>query len=117
MLDYAIKGVYPLVPLITTTTPDSYYLKGQSTDYPTAMLDFDGNERAAVQLRDSDLNLLQILLQQLKRSDLPNDVRKAATNTFFATLDRRRPEWQKTLEDLRAELGALHRSIELGGPT
>jgi hypothetical protein len=112
MMDYAIKGIYPLVPLITTTTPDSYYLKGQSTDYPTAMLDFDGNERAAVQLRDSDLNLLQMLLQQLERSDLPNNVRKAATNTFFATIDRRREEWQKTLEDLKAELGALHRSIE-----
>ncbi len=112
MLDYAIKGIYPLVPLITTTTPDSYYLKGQSTDYPTALLDFDGNERASVHLRDSDLNLLQILLQQLKRSDLPNNVRKAATNTFFATIDRRRQEWQKTLDDLKAELGALHRSIE-----
>jgi hypothetical protein len=24
MMDYAIKGIYPLVPLITTTTPDSY---------------------------------------------------------------------------------------------
>ncbi len=112
MLDYAIKGVYPLVPLITTTTPDSYYLKGQSTDYPTALLDFDGNERASVDLRDSDLNLLQILLQQLKRSDLPNNVRRTATNTFFATIDRRRQEWQKTLDDLKAELGALHRSIE-----
>jgi predicted AlkP superfamily pyrophosphatase or phosphodiesterase len=28
MLDYSIKGIYPLVPLITTTTPDTYYLKG-----------------------------------------------------------------------------------------
>jgi hypothetical protein len=27
MNDYALKGIYPLVPLITTTTPDSYYLK------------------------------------------------------------------------------------------
>ena len=35
MLDYSIKGVNPFVPLITTTTPDTYYLKGESTTYPT----------------------------------------------------------------------------------
>ncbi|MFN2456541.1 MAG: hypothetical protein ABR577_20310, partial [Pyrinomonadaceae bacterium] len=63
LLDYAIKGIYPLVPLITTTTEESFYLRGQSTDYPTALLDFDGNERAAIHLRNSDLNLLHILLQ------------------------------------------------------
>ena len=34
MLDYAIKGIYFMVPLITTTTDDSYYLKGQSTSIP-----------------------------------------------------------------------------------
>ncbi len=83
MLDYSIKGVNPLVPLITTTTPDSYYLKGESTVYPTAMLDFDGNERASVHLRDSDLNLLHILLQQLQRNDLRPEVRKAAIERSF----------------------------------
>ena len=39
----------------------SYYLKGQSTSYPTVLLDFDGNERASIHLRDNDLNLLHIL--------------------------------------------------------
>jgi hypothetical protein len=56
--DYALKSIYPFVPLIYTTTRDSYYLKGQSTSYPTALVDFDGNERAAIQLRDGDLNLI-----------------------------------------------------------
>ncbi|MGH9958663.1 MAG: alkaline phosphatase family protein, partial [Pyrinomonadaceae bacterium] len=65
LLDYSLKSVYPLVPLITSTTRDSYYLKGQSTDYPTALLDFDGNERASIHLRNSDLNLLHIFLQSL----------------------------------------------------
>src|SRR5256885_8956506 len=51
MLDYSIKGIYPIVPDITTTTSQSYYLKSQSTDYPTALLDFDGNERAGLHLR------------------------------------------------------------------
>jgi hypothetical protein len=111
MLDYAIKGVNPLVPLITTTTPDSYYLKGESTVYPTAMLDFDGNERASVHLRDSDLNLLHILLQQLQRNDLRPEVRKAARESFFSTIDSRRAEWQQKLTELRSELGELNTAI------
>ncbi len=111
MLDYSIKGINPMVPLITTTTPDTYYLKGVSTTYPTAMLDFDGNERASVHLRDSDLNTLHILLQQLQRRDLSPQVRKAATAAFFAVIDKRRDEWQGRLKQLRNELGALDRAI------
>ena len=110
MLDYAIKGVNPLVPLITTTTPDTYYLKGQSTDYPTAMLDFDGNERASVHLRDSDLNLLHILLQQMQRRDISEELRKAATDEFFNTIERRR-DWQRDLDELKTELNALNQAI------
>jgi len=112
MLDYAIKGVNPLVPLITTTTPDSFYLKGESTVYPTAMLDFDGNERASVHLRDSDLNLIHILLQQLQRNDLRPEVRQAAMRAFFAAIDSRRAEWKQKLNELRNELGALNAAIE-----
>ena len=111
MLDYAIKGVNPLVPLITTTTQDTYYLKGQSTDYPTALLDFDGNERASVHLRDSDLNLLHILLQQMQRRDLPEDQHKAASDAFFNVIERRRAEWQQNLNELQTELNALSGAI------
>src|ERR1051325_7964700 len=112
MLDYSIKGVNPLVPLITTTTQDTYYLKGQSTDYPTAMLDFDGNERASVHLRDSDVNVLQILLQQMQRGDISEDVRKAATDEFFNTIERRRPDWKRDLKELQTELGTLNIAID-----
>lgn len=112
MLDYSIKGVNPLVPLITTTTPDSFYLKGESTIYPTAMLDFDGNERASVHLRDSDLNLLHILLQQLQRNDLRPEVRQAATSAFFAAIERRRPDWEQDLNELRTELDVLNVKVE-----
>lgn len=111
MLDYSIKGVNPLVPLITTTTPDSYYLKGESTSYPTAMLDFDGNERASVHLRDSDLNTLHILLEQLQGSGLPVAVQKAATREFFAVIDSRRAEWEKQLKELQEEMVALDRAV------
>ena len=111
MLDYAVKGIYPLVPLVTTTTQDTYYLKGESTTYPTAMLDFDGNERASVHLRDSDLNLLHILLQQMQRRDIPEEQRKAATDAFFGVIERRRPEWQRDLTELKTELNALSEAI------
>lgn len=112
MLDYAIKGVNPLVPLITTTTQDTYYLKGESTTYPTAMLDFDGNERASVHLRDSDVNLLHILLQQMQRGDLAENVRKAVFDAFFGVIERRRADWQRDLTQLNTELVALNRAIE-----
>ncbi len=112
MNDYALKGINPLIPLIHTTTEESFYLKGQSTSYPTALVDFDGNERSSIQLRDTDLNLLHILLLQLKRDGLPPELRRAAAAAFFKTIDRRRPEWQRTLEGLREELGALRRLIE-----
>lgn len=111
MLDYAIKGINPLVPLITTTTPDTYYLKGQSTTYPTAMLDFDGNERASVHLRNSDMNTLHILLQQLQRNDLSPPVRKAVTTAFFGVIEKRRDEWERDLKQLKDELSALDRAI------
>jgi hypothetical protein len=112
MLDYSIKGVNPLVPLITTTTPDTYYLKGESTTYPTAMLDFDGNERASLHLRDSDLNVLHILLQQMQRRDLSEPLEKAAGDAFFSVIERRRADWQQDLNELKRELNALSRAIE-----
>lgn len=112
LLDYSIKGIYPLVPLITTTTPESFYLKGQSTDYPTALLDFDGNERASFHLRDSDLNVLHILLQQLQRKETTGELRRALTDAFFKTIDARRAEWSKLLAELKEEMGALNTAIE-----
>jgi hypothetical protein len=112
MLDYSIKGVNPFITQITTTTRDSFYLRGQSSSYPTALVDFDGNERASIHLRDSDVNLLHILLQQLQRKDLTPGLRKAATDAFFETLEERRAGWQKTADELSEELGALRRAIE-----
>ncbi|HET6669823.1 MAG TPA: alkaline phosphatase family protein, partial [Pyrinomonadaceae bacterium] len=112
MLDYAIKGVYFMVPLITTTTDDSYYLKGQGTSYPTVLLDFDGNERSSIHLRDNDLNLLHILLQQLQHKKLSEPLRRAATDAFFATVERRRSKWQLSLNELNEELAALRLRIE-----
>ncbi len=112
MLDYSIKGMNPFANMITTTTRDSYYLKKQSDDYPTALLDFDGNERASAHLRDSDVNLLQILLQQLQRTDLGPDMRQAVTDQFFKTIDVRRTGWQNEVNEINEELVALRRRID-----
>lgn len=112
MMDYSIKGMYFLVPLITTTTDDSYYLKGRSTEYPTALVDFDGNERASIHLRDSDLNLLHLLILQLQRNGIPSPIRQAVIDLFFKTLERRRLQWQKDLDELSEALVVLRRQIE-----
>ncbi|MCA1630521.1 MAG: alkaline phosphatase family protein [Acidobacteria bacterium] len=111
MNDYAVKGFYPLVPLIYTTSDETYYLKGQSNDYPTALVDFDGNERAAVHLRDSDLNALHVLLARLQSRKLSPAQARAATDYFFATVERRRAGWRRLVSELTEELGALRRLI------
>ena len=111
LMDYAVKGINPFVPPITTTSSESYYLKGQSAEYPTALLDFDGNERAGLHLRHSDLNMLHILLQQLQGNLLPH-VRKAATNAFFSVIDRHRESWQADVDGFSAELSVLSRVAE-----
>lgn len=110
--DYAIKGAYPIAPLITTTTSQSYYLKGQSTDYPTALLNLDGNEHAALHLRNNKLNLLHIVLQQLQHKGLNDQSRQALTDFFFETLSEARSQWQKDLDELGEELVAVRRAIE-----
>lgn len=112
LMDYSLKAINPFVPPITTTTSQSYYLKKQSAGYPTALLDFDGNERAGLHLRNSDLNVLHILLQQLQRKDLSPQLRQAATDAFFTALARDKTRWQGELDQLDEEIGALSRATE-----
>lgn len=112
LMDYSLKSINPFVPPITTASAQSYYLQKESAEYPTALLDFDGNERAGLHLRNSDLNLLHILLQQLQRKDLSPQLRRAATDAFFVTVARDKTRWQDELNQLDEELGALRRAIE-----
>jgi len=112
LMEYSLKSINPFVPPITTTTSQSYYLKKQSAEYPTALLDFDGNERAGLHLRNSNLNLLHILLQQLQRRDLSPPLREAARVAFFGAIARDRIQWQSELDQLAEELGALRRATE-----
>lgn len=112
MLDYSVKGIYPLVPLITTESKESFYLKGQQDEYPTALVDFDGNERTAFHLRNSDLNVLHLLFQQLKKGKLSGQTKTASTDLFFEIIEKRRAEWTKISTELTEEMDALHRWIE-----
>ena len=111
MLDYSIKGLYPLTPIIRTTASDPFYLKGQSDPYPTALVDFDGNERTSIHLRNSDLNLLHILHQEIQKRDLDADVKKAAIREFFEVVSRKMPVWRKNVTELSEELLALSRRV------
>jgi hypothetical protein len=111
LAEYKLKGLDPFVSEVVTPSEESLYLKGASNQYPTALLDLDGNERASVYLRNSDLNALHILLEGLGRPGALPAVRRAQIGGFFQIIERHRAEWEKTLKELREELTALHRRI------
>jgi hypothetical protein len=110
--DYKLRGLNPLVHRVITPSSSSFYLEGQASRYPTAWLDIDGNERAAVHLRNSDLNKINILLIELARSDLPAEVRQAAAAYLRQTIDSHRAAWTKTAAELDEELAASQRKID-----
>ena len=112
LTEYKLKGLDPFVSEVVTPSEESLYLRGAAHQYPTALLDLDGNERASVYLRNSDLNALHILLGELSRSGVEPAVRRTQLEAFFQIIARNRSAWQKTLRDLREELAALDRRID-----
>ena len=106
---YKLRGLDPFVSEVTTASGESLYLKGESGDFPTAALDLDGNERASVWLRNSDVNELQILLRALDRGEVKGSLRTAVVRASLGIVERHRAEWQTKLQDLQLELAALHR--------
>jgi hypothetical protein len=112
MTEYKLKGLDPFVSDVVTPSDESFYLKGASNQYPTVLLDLDGNERASVYLRNSDLNALHILLDEIGRQSSRPEIQHAAIAAFFRILDHHRVEWQATEAELQRELAALHRTIE-----
>lgn len=112
MSDFKLKGLNPMVHRVITPSTASFYLAGKASEYPTAWLDIDGNERAAVQFRNSDLNKIQILLQQLAKPDLPPRIRGAAAACMRQTIDRYRGAWTRTADALDTEMAALEQAIE-----
>lgn len=112
LTEFKLKGLDPFVSEVITPSPQSSYLAGEADEYPTVMLDLDGNERASIGLRNNTLNVVQILLDQLTQKRLPGPVRNAALSALFQTLDKVRADWRRDLDDLSQELAALDARIE-----
>ncbi len=111
LTEYKLSGLDPFVSWVVTPSPEATYLHGQN-DYPTALLDPDGNERASVQLRNSDLNAIHILILQLKRKDLSAAQRSAARKAVLQFVDANRDRWTLTISEIKEELVALQKAIE-----
>ncbi len=111
LTEYKLRGLDPFVSWVVNPSAESSYLRNQN-DYPTALLDPDGNERASVQLRNSDLNAIHILLLQWKRNDLSPTGRRAVRAAVFQINEANRPVWSQTLAQLNEELAALRKAIE-----
>jgi hypothetical protein len=111
LTEYKLKGLDPFVSEVVTPSSESQYLKGADNDYPTALLDLDGNERASVYLRNSDFNTLHILLNELSRPTLAPPARRAGIAAFFEIIGRHRAGWQSTVGELDQELGSLRRAM------
>src|SRR5258708_5996342 len=112
MDQYKLKGLDPFVSQVTTPSPHSFYLRDQADDYPTTLLDLDGNERASVHLRNSRLNEIHLVLRHLARRDLTKEQRAASARLFYQLLEEQRPQWNRELQELRDELAALKRRID-----
>ncbi len=108
--DFQFRSVNFLARGFVNESRESFYLKGQ-THYPTLFIDYDGNERAMLHFRNSDLNLLHLLLQQMKRPHAER-VARALRAFFFEVLERNRARWERERAELREELWALQRWLE-----
>jgi hypothetical protein len=105
--EFKMKGLDPFVSAVVTPSKQSAYLRDQGADYPTVMLDLDGNERASIGLRNNTFNIAQILLQEIARKGLAPAKRIAAIHALMEELDRVRGEWSRDLEAMDQELARL----------
>ena len=113
MTEFKLKGLDPFVSEVTNPSEHSFYLRDQAGQYPTVLLDLDGNERASVHFRNNHFNELQVLLQQLSQKDVAKELRATLVREFFTVLDRQRTVWDRELRELTEELAALKRKISL----
>ena len=111
--EFKLRGLDPFVSEVVTPSDESLYLKGEGDDYPTALLDLDGNERASVYLRNSAFNTLHILLKEINRSGI-DPVHPPRCHRRLLPSDRRAiaTEWQATLQQISEELGAVRRAMD-----
>ncbi len=103
--DFQFRSMNFLAQGFVNPSRESLYLKKQA-HYPTLFIDYDGNERAMLHFRNSDLNLLHLVLQELKRHR-PEREARALRAFFFEVLARNRAHWERECRELREELWAL----------
>lgn len=77
----------------------------------TCALDYDGNERAQLQLRSADLNRLELLVDALRRGSLDAPRRAAVTSAALTILDAHRAAWSGEAQAIREEVAAVRRRI------
>jgi hypothetical protein len=111
MSDFKLKGLDPLVQRVISPSTTSFYLATEASHYPTAWLDLDGNERAAIHFRNNDWNKLHILLLALAQPNLDPAIRKAAAMAVRKIVARRRAAWTNTADAMTEELSALEQAI------
>ncbi|MEO5925049.1 MAG: alkaline phosphatase family protein [Bryobacteraceae bacterium] len=109
--EFKVRGLDPFVSMVITPTSQSDYLNGQGNQYPTVMLDLDGNERASIGLRNNSFNTLQVFLDQLTRKTLPPPTRAVAIDAFMEELERVRDPWSSDIADLTREMANLDPDI------
>ncbi len=106
MTEYKLRALDPFVTEVSSASSESLYLAGQAANYPTALLDLDGNERASIHLRNSDLNRLQQLLQRAAAKDMQ------AGRDALALIESKRTAWSRIVTEVEEERAALKRGIE-----
>lgn len=122
MAEFKLKGLDPFVSEVITPSRAATYLKGRSNEYPTAVLDLDGNERASIALRENGFNILQILSEQLASKRYTGIHRVALLNAFVKERDARRTAWEREAAEIEHNLATLrqrigeHESVSKLGP-
>jgi Type I phosphodiesterase / nucleotide pyrophosphatase len=111
MTEFKLKGLDPFVSEVISPSASATYLAGESSRYPTCVLDLDGNERASIGLRNNSLNIVQILLNELMHKRVSGAMRRATIDALFSTLNRVRPVWQRNIDGLDSELRGFEAQV------
>lgn len=112
LTEFKLRGLNPFVDQVITPARTSVYLSGQQADYPTVILDLDGNERANIALRENSLNLVHILLDQILNRVLPGRIRAAAIDALLTEIARQRPLRVQEVERLQKFIETRQMEIE-----
>ncbi|MEO8026907.1 MAG: alkaline phosphatase family protein [Bryobacteraceae bacterium] len=107
LAEYKLRGLDPFVSKVVNPSADATYLGGQQNEYPTAVLDLDGNERAGIWLRSNDLNRLHVRLDQLNRGQPRGAARAALIDEFIAERNAWRDGVNLSTTQMERELEAV----------